>query len=197
AVAGGAGAGGGLGLGDLVLVVGENEVGSAGVEVEIVAQEAARHGRALDVPTGPTRAPGRVPMGLAWLGALPQGEVERVALGLVRLDPGAAAHLVGVTARQPAVVLVGADGEVDVAAGLIGHPLVDEDLDQILHPGDVLGGPGLDVGIGSPQASIALAEPLLHLGGIGGDVLAGLGRLFDDLVLDVGDVADEGDVVTL
>ena len=51
-------AGGGLGLGDLVLVVREDEVLAAPVDVEGAAQVLAGHGRALDVPAGAARSPG-------------------------------------------------------------------------------------------------------------------------------------------
>ena len=45
------------------------------------------------MPAGAARAPWRVPGRLAGLGALPQGEVERVALVRVDLDPGAGPQL--------------------------------------------------------------------------------------------------------
>ena len=50
-----------LGLGDLVLVVREDEVDAAGVDVEARAQVAHAHRGALDVPAGPARPDGRVP----------------------------------------------------------------------------------------------------------------------------------------
>ena len=50
-----------LGLGDLVLVVREDQVGAAAVDVERLAEVAVRHRRALDVPAGPARAPGARP----------------------------------------------------------------------------------------------------------------------------------------
>ncbi len=64
-------AGGRLALGDLVLVVGEDVVHAAGVDVEALAEVLHAHRRALDVPAGPAGAPGRVPAGLARLGPLP------------------------------------------------------------------------------------------------------------------------------
>src|SRR5580704_2402132 len=69
-------------LRDLVLVVRELEVEAAAVEVEVRAEERGRHGRALDVPAGAPAPPRRIPPWLAGLGALPQHEIERVALGL-------------------------------------------------------------------------------------------------------------------
>ena len=80
-------AGGGLGLGDLVLVVREDEVDAAGVDVEARPEVAHAHRRALDVPARPALAEGRRPAGLARLGALPEREVAHVVLVvLVGLD---------------------------------------------------------------------------------------------------------------
>ena len=56
-----------LGLGDLVLVVREDQVGAAAVDVEGLAEVAVRHGRALDVPARAARAPGALPRRLARL----------------------------------------------------------------------------------------------------------------------------------
>ena len=128
---------GALRLGPLVLVVGEDEVHAAAVDVEAFAQQPDRHGRALDVPAGPARAPGRLPRRLAGLGRLPQGEVDRRALALVDLDPGAG-RLQQVV--EPAV------GEV---------PVVGEALDREVHAG--LGGVG-------PSGRHQLGHQVEHLG---------------------------------
>ena len=68
-----------LRLRDLVLVVREDEVGAAAVDVERLAEVAVRHRRALDVPARAARAPRALPERLAGLGRLPQREVERAA----------------------------------------------------------------------------------------------------------------------
>ena len=69
-----------LGLGRLALVVGEDQVGAAAVQVDGRAQLAHGQRRALDVPAGPAPAPQRVPRRLVGRRRLPQHEVERVAL---------------------------------------------------------------------------------------------------------------------
>jgi hypothetical protein len=66
-----------LALGDLVLVMREDQVAPAEMEVERLAQVRAAHRRAFDMPARPPRAPGTVPGRLARLGRLPQREVER------------------------------------------------------------------------------------------------------------------------
>src|SRR3954468_22536628 len=94
----------GLGLGDLVLMVGEDQVRPAAVDVEVQAEDLLRHGRALDVPARPATAPGGLPERvLALLVSLPEGEVLRVALearGVVL----ALLHLLERAVRQLAVV---------------------------------------------------------------------------------------------
>src|SRR5438093_845866 len=83
------------------------------------AGAADRHGRALDVPAGPAGAPGRVPRRLAGLGRLPEGEVDRGALALVDLDPGAGRlqQVVEAAVGEGAVVRKALDREVDTRLG--------------------------------------------------------------------------------
>src|SRR4029079_17790661 len=71
-----------LALGDLVLVVREDEVDTAGMEIERRAEVRHAHGRAFDVPAGPPRTDGGLPDRLAWLRTLPQGEVADVVLAV-------------------------------------------------------------------------------------------------------------------
>ena len=113
----GEGHAGRLGLGDLVLVVGEDQVAAAAVDVEAGAQVAQPHGRALDVPAGAARAPGAVPamVALAGLGRLPDGEVERVFLARLGLDAGAVFELVDALLGELAVLGEAAHAKVDAA----------------------------------------------------------------------------------
>src|SRR5262249_54630724 len=68
-------------LRDLVLVVREDEVEAAAVDLEDRPERVLGHHRALDVPTRPTAAPGRVPGGvLTGLVRLPQREIPSVLL---------------------------------------------------------------------------------------------------------------------
>ena len=93
-----------LALGDLVLVVGEDEVHAAAVDVDALAQELHAHGRALDVPAGAARSPGALPGGLAGLGGLPEHEVgDGIPLVLVGVDTGCPAFMPSRSrwARQP------------------------------------------------------------------------------------------------
>ena len=74
---------GALGLGDLVLVMGEDEVDAAAVDLEVGAQLLLGHRRALDVPAGAPLAPGALPRGvLAWLRAFQSAKSSGFSLRL-------------------------------------------------------------------------------------------------------------------
>jgi class 3 adenylate cyclase len=75
-----------LGLRALVLVMWEDEIVAAAVDVESLAEDLERHRGALDVPTRPAGTPRRRPFGLARFRGLPEREVERAALLFVDLD---------------------------------------------------------------------------------------------------------------
>ena len=98
------GAGVRLGLGDLVLVVREDEVLAAAVDIDLLAEVLQRHRRALDVPAGAALAPRAVPRRLAGLGALPEREVGGVLLLLAGLDARAGEQRILRAVRELAVV---------------------------------------------------------------------------------------------
>src|SRR6267142_6615067 len=76
-----------LGLRDLVLVVREDVVDAAGVDVETLTEVLRAHGGTLDVPARVAVAPRRWPhqRSAAGLGLLPEREVGRVALRRIDL----------------------------------------------------------------------------------------------------------------
>ena len=129
-------------LGDLVLVVREDEVEAAGMDVEDLAQIALAHGGALDVPPGPAAAPRRVPAGLVLGGSLPQHEVGGVALVGLDLDASAGEVVLELAAGERAIVGHRADVEQHFAdfVGLVGVPVGDELADDGLHLRDIVGG---------------------------------------------------------
>src|SRR5205823_12789244 len=69
-----------LGLRQLGLVVREDEVRAAAVDVHGLPEQPAGHRRALDVPSGTAPPPGTLPPGFPLLPCLPQDEVEGVVL---------------------------------------------------------------------------------------------------------------------
>ena len=191
---------GALALGDLVLVVGEDEVLPAAVQVNGLAQMGAAHGAALDVPAGAAHAVGAFPGRLAGLGGLPDSEVGgvflQVILHLAAQLAVAALQIVQLEVAELAVLRVALDAEVDVAVlGHIGVAGVDQVLDDVQNLLDVLGGAGLDGGLFAVQTGGILE--VLGLEALG-DFLHGSTlflALLDELVIDVGDVGDIDDLV--
>ena len=142
----------GLGLGHLVLVVGEDEVGAAAVDRELGPELGLGHRRALDVPAGPSRPPGRVPGGvLVGLLGFPEGEVERILLERGRPRLLALVHVLGAAIGEPAVAVEAPHLEVDVAARLVGVAAVDQLGDQLHDLADRLARERLGVGASEPE----------------------------------------------
>ena len=186
-------------LGLLVLVVGEAQVVAAAVDVERAAEVLPRHRRALDVPPRTPRAPRRGPrrgLGLGVLAALPQGEVAGVALA-ARVGVGRGLHLGDALPRELAVRRPRHHVEVDVAGAVtrrVGVAALDQPLDERQHLRDVPGGQRL---VGRRQHVEGVVRRRQRARHVVGEVEPGpalLGGLHQDLVVDVGDVADEGDL---
>ena len=184
------------GLGALVLVMREGQVGAAAVNVDRGTQVAVNHGGALGMPTGTALAPGARPAGLAGLGGLPQGKVERVVLVLVLLDARANHKVVDVAARDLTIVGIAAHGKVHIAViGCVSVALLDKRLDHGDHGTDLLGGAGTHIRIehvGSAHDANELIRELRR--DLGGRTALLVGAL-DDLVIDIGKVLGERDLV--
>ncbi len=134
---------------------------------------------------------GRRPRRLAGLGRLPQREVGGRALALVDVDAGAGAQIVGGLAAELAVRREAGHRVVDVAKHFVGLAVGDQLRRHVDDLGDVGRDPRLDIrGQDAEQPHLAVVlvgEPARARERI----LAGLGGGLDDLVVDVGDVADE------
>src|SRR6267378_6441578 len=88
----------------------------AAVNVEMRSQQFRAHRRTLDVPARTPVAPGRLPKGLALLGAFPQDEIEWIALGRVDLDPIPGTQIFERFPRELAVTRKLPHREIHVAA---------------------------------------------------------------------------------
>ena len=166
------------------------------MDVNRGAQVAVYHGGALGVPTGTALAPGARPAGLAGLGGLPQGKVERVVLVLVLLDARTHHKVIDVAARDLTIVGIAAHGKVHVAViGGVSVALLDERLDHGDHGTDLLGGAGAHIGIehvgGAHDADELVGELRRDLGSRTALLVGAL----DDLVVDIGEVLGERDLV--
>ena len=190
---------GAFALGDFVFVVRKLQIGTAAVDVEGFAQQCAAHGRALDVPAGAAEAIGAVPLGalgFGRLGGFPQHEVERVLLGTIDRHALTGLQLVERLARQLAVAGELAHGVVHVAVGrLVGQALVLQFADDVQHLRHVVGGARVVVRPLHAQGVKVAVHLGNHAVGELPDGFAVFQRAADDLVLDVGDVAHEGDPV--
>ena len=160
----------------------------------------AGHGAALDVPAGAAGAVGAGPGGLAGLGGLPDGEVGgvlfQVVVHLAAQLAVAALQFFQVQVAELAVLLEGAGAEVDVAVlGHVAVALVQDVLHDVQDLLDVLGGAGAHGGGLGVQAVAVLDELGLELLGDLFHAAALLLGLFDELVVDVGDVGDKIDLV--
>ena len=183
-------------------MVGEAQVDAAAVDVERIAEVAPGHRRALQVPARSAGAEVGRPLGavrLAGLVTLPEGEVAGIVLA-ARVGVLGRGHVIQRLPGQRAVFRPGFDVEVDVAAavgGGIRMALLDQRVHELDHLQDVPGRARL-VGrredaeqverfAGGALVAVRPRPPLL----------ARLGRLGEDLVIDVGDVAHERDIQTV
>ena len=185
-----------LALGDLVGVVREHQVGAAAVDVDVLAQAIVDHRRAFDVPAWAAAPPRRVPADFGVVGGFPEREIERVLFFFFVLYAPRVAQFVDFLIAQGAVVVSRAHPKVDVArGGDVGGADVEQGLNEADYLGDRLRGLGADVGFG-------VAEPaFVGEHGFGIELGDGLGRgrfargFVDDLVVNIGDIADVTQVV--
>ena len=170
--------------------MGEDQVLATAVDVDLVAERATNHRRALDVPAWPALAPRAIPGRLAGLGRLPQGEVVRLLLMLAGLNPRAGRQPVDGVAAELAVLRKALHSIVDVALRLVGVAIPNQLLDDFDHLGDEARG----------VRRFRRTEHIqrVHAGPVGLDV-AFCGLLwrdpipvagFDDLVVHIGEVLD-------
>ena len=176
-------------LGQLVLVVREDQIDTAAVDVDRQAENLFDHRRALAVPAGPSVAPGRGPTRLMRLRRLPKHEVGGMALVGGHLDAGPGDHVVEAATRQLAVVLGRLGIEQHMALGLVGAALGDQVGDGLDHLLDEVGGLGLVRRAQGAERVHVFQIGLEKALGDDADLDAFIGGLLVDLVVDVGDVA--------
>ena len=143
-------AGGRLALGDLTLVVGEDQVVAAPVEVD--GWPVGRHGHsgAFDMPTGPSGAERGVPGGFVIDRGLPEDEVQRLALaGVVGLpaplgcEAGHGGLVIAAHVPKPGE---GRGVKERGAVDGVGVPALGQAADQLHHGVDGAGGRGFSGG---------------------------------------------------
>ena len=140
-------------------------------------------------------APGAVPRRLAGFVRLPEREVGRRALPAGRRRRAPRAVRVEVHARELPVVLVGRDLEEDVAVHVVRVAALDELLGHLDDGLDVGRDLRRDVDGEDAERVHVFVERVGEARGERERVFAKLVRPRDDLVVDVGEVADVGDLV--
>ena len=166
----------------------ELEVLAAAVNVDhALAELLADHHYAFGMPARSSSSPGRIPLN-ALVGLLPQGEVQGVLLLAVFLDAGTDLQLIDALMGQLAILVVGVNGEVDVAVDFIGRPFLDQPGDE---GDDLIHGPGHS-GRGVQRNDVELGTDVV-VGvdvGLGNGILidAVLDGLVDDLVVNIGEI---------
>ena len=187
-----------LALRNLVLVMREDEILAAAMDIQRLAEVLHAHRGALDVPARAAHAPRGLPRRLARLLRLPDGEIHRMALVRVNVDARAALQILEVLAAELAVA-----GEslrvvvhVAVVAG-VGQPLVDQLFNQRDDIRDMLGRARVDRRALDAQrvrvGVVFLDEAVAQL--LDGDAL--LVGAADHLVVDIREVLDVLDLVAL
>jgi hypothetical protein len=194
-------------LSDLVLVMRENVVQPAGVQVELVAEIPQRHGRALEVPSRKADAPPRRVPGerAARLRLLPQREVGRVVLVGIGIAAVPRAEPVEAVAGEAPVTLETRDVVVQRSvAGRVGQAEILQLLGEGDHLGHVLGGAREDVCRQDVHERFVVVESGLVMGGelsraaafelgLHQDAIAAVVVVLVAHVADVGDVLDVAD----
>ena len=81
-----------LRLSHFILMMRENQITAAAVEIKAATQVFIRHCTAFDVPTGASIPPGTFPEWFAWFGAFPEGKIHRMTFAVIHFDPSAGFH---------------------------------------------------------------------------------------------------------
>ena len=133
---------GALGLRDLVLVVRENQVKAAGVNVDRRAEVLVDHCRALDMPARTAlAAPRRIPRGFARLCRLPDREIHRVLFLLAYADARTRLQLLHRLMAELTVVRIGLGAEIHIAVRRkVGVTVVEQLLHNVDNRVHCLGG---------------------------------------------------------
>ena len=179
-----------LRLGNLVLMVREDQVAAAAMEIKGFAQILQRHRRTFDVPSGPSFAPRTFPRRLARLRGLPKREIHRILFPRVHLDPRARHHIVKIAPAELSVIFEGFDAVIDVAFQFISEAFVHKPLHHFDNLRYRLRNPRVDVGATDIQ--------LVHHAKICVNILirnvfpcdAALVRRADNLVVHVREILD-------
>ncbi len=147
------------------------------------------------MPAGPPLAPGGFPPRLTRLGTFPEGKIHRVTLALIHLNPCTSLHILQITLGKFQVLVKGIYGKVDITICCIGMAVLDQTLDNGNDVIDMFRCLGLQGRAQHPQPVHILIK-----GGnvaISNSAVVGpfLNGPVDDLVVDIGVIADVGHLI--
>ena len=193
-----------LALRYFVLVMREDEVHAAAMDVKSLAEIFHAHGRAFDMPAWPARAQFRLPEILPFLGRLPPGwprgfpqdEIAGfVLLVPIRIHTGSRLYPAEILLAQLSVLRKARNAEINRAVPAIGIAFLLEPPDQLHHLRNMICGQRHDVRGKNPELPAVFQKCL----GIARRVFLqrnpqGFGVLYDPVV-DVGDVHDMADLI--
>jgi len=139
-----------FGLGDLVLVMREDVIHAATMDVETLAEVFEAHGRTFDMPARAALAQFRLPKhgAIVFVPGLPQREIARVRRFIfVRIDAPARtrSQLLQVHVAQPAITRKRRKPEVYAPLVLVRVPLLPQRLDHRDHLGHMVRGGRIDI----------------------------------------------------
>ncbi len=188
-------------LGDLILMMREDQVFTARVDINLISQIPFAHDRALDMPARTSFTPGRFPERLPFLLRLPQHEIQRILLLLLaghQQGTAAAAQIVQILVRE-FTILAKTPGLKIHRAVLphIGMILVDQRLDHLDHAPDLLRRLRMRGGRLHVQGLHVLSALLDIALGDHGRIHPFLIRLLDDLIIHIGKIGNIVDRISL
>ena len=186
-----------LGLCDLVLVMRENQIKTAGMDVDGLAEVLVRHSRALNMPArAALAAPRRIPSRLTRLCSLPDREVHRIFLYLADRDAGTGLQLLHRLVAQLAILGEGLGAEVYVTVlSNVSVAVLDQALNNVDDRVHGLGRTRVHGRLLDAQ-TLCINKVFLNITlGDGIEVHAFLVRLVDYLIVNVSEVLHELNLV--
>ena len=133
---------GSLGLGNLILMMRENKILAACMDINLFSQIFLTHDRALNVPSGTALTPGRLPVRFAVFFGLPEYEIQRVLFLILtghQKRTITALQIIQILVGQLAILLKASGAEIySTVSCSVGMPFFNQSLDHIKHSADFL-----------------------------------------------------------
>ena len=119
------------------------------MDIKSRTKQLARHGRALDVPTGAPQPKRGLPFGLLWLldfAAFPEHKIQWAFFATQDGNPLTRVQLVQGFTGKVTIRCKASNRKIHIVPGLVGQAFVHQDANHVHHLGHMLGGTGLSLG---------------------------------------------------